>query len=142
MHLDEELQHALAIAEQESSYSEPYSHLYSWNSNSSDTEQIYNWNNSGIEESNNRLPPVSTAFSFSRSFALPTSNVVNNNHRALHHTDGSYNEHSNYQYTDDFSNEYHDENTSLSFPALLTQSQLNIEQSRQIVNDFDLSLIR
>lgn len=123
MHLDEELQHALAAYTGPAGFSQQC-----WNGGpaTGDWEQMYpdNWASSGVNE---RLPSVGTAFSFSRSFAVSSSQFDNSNSCQT------------YQYQDGFSaGQYQDEEALLCFPAILQQSQ----QSQQAVDDFDLSLIR
>ncbi|XP_011505235.1 PREDICTED: zinc finger protein GLI4-like [Ceratosolen solmsi marchali] len=124
MHLDEELRHALArVAEREAAN-------VCWNGQSSEWEQTYPgaWGNAG-EQSSHRLPSVGTAFSFSRSFAAPAGHQPESGCQP-------------YLYQEAFSGQCHDEAALLCFPSMLQQSQLDIEESLQAVDDFDLSLIR
>lgn len=66
-----------------------------------------------------RLPPVNAAFSFSRNFVLSDQQqqVYDNSGGAC-------------------------QDAQLCFSSILQQSQLNLEESLQAVDDFDLSLIR
>ncbi|XP_008206879.1 zinc finger protein 358 [Nasonia vitripennis] len=96
-----------------------------------DWQQMYNsgnsWSNVNEEPNAPRLPPVGTAFSFSRSFAgQQTENAE---------SCGQI-----YQYPE-YTGQYQDEAALLCFPSL-QQCQMNIEESLRAVDDFDLSLIR
>lgn len=96
-----------------------------------DWEQVYNnsnsWSNANEDPNAPRLPPVGTAFSFSRNFA--GQQIENSN------SCGQM-----YQYPE-YTGQYQDEAALLCFPSL-QQCQMNIEESLQAVDDFDLSLIR
>ncbi|XP_058796069.1 zinc finger protein GLIS2 homolog [Phymastichus coffea] len=82
------------------------------------------WEQPGV-----RLPPVNAAFSFSRSF---------NGQAQLQDQHSP----SSCQYQSYDNSQYHDESALLCFPSIFQQSQLNLEETLQAVDDFDLSLIR
>jgi hypothetical protein len=124
MHLDEELRHALArVAEREAAN-------VRWTSQSNEWGRTYpgTWAN-GPEQPSHRLPSVGAAFSFSRSFAVPGGQQLDPGCQS-------------YPYQEQFPGQYQDEAALLCFPSMLQQSQLDLEESLQAVDDFDLSLIR
>ena len=127
MHLEDELQRALArVAEgfncNDYQYHQLCNQLDGW-------EQAYAWSRTSSEEPSPRLPSVGTAFSFSKTFASNNNLTMDN-----------YNF---YPSREEFFNQYDDEVALLCFsPVNQQQGQVNSEQTLQVVNDFDLSLIR
>lgn len=93
------------------------------------------WSNDWEQATSVRLPPVNAAFSFSRNF----TNQVSQDQNSMSSSSCQYNQ--NYM-LDNSQQLCQDESTLLCFPSIFQQSQLNLEETLQAVNDFDLSLIR
>ncbi|KAJ8686500.1 hypothetical protein QAD02_022294 [Eretmocerus hayati] len=150
MHLDEELQHALAQVDANMCWGAPEegsSEWYNWSTGQTQNRFV---DSSYHLQGGSRLPPVNSAFSFSRNFAQQPNNgqelvlspamidsmqncvVMDScNHTGSNYVPQQREQRIEYTYQDD-----------VALLSVFQQSQLDIERSLQVVDDFDLSLIR